>query len=73
MRIDRSTYEDYAFNQNISGWNTSHHVSYTPAGTKKVKNNKYKNKKNKKNMNLKRFDIYCFAYLFPFPLLKPHF
>ena len=20
-------------------------------------------------MNLKRFDIYCFAYLFPFPLL----
>ena len=32
MRIDRSTYEDYAFNQNISGWNTSHHVSYTPAG-----------------------------------------
>jgi hypothetical protein len=40
MRIDRSTYEDYAFNQNISGWNTSHHVSYTPAGEtgSKIKN-----------------------------------
>jgi len=49
MRIDRSTYEDYAFNQNISGWNTSHHVSYTPAGTKRVKNNNYKNKKIKKD------------------------